>query len=86
MTSADREVAALLSDVLDLCLRRACAGDNAADALAIVRDAVARWAEDGVSGKQVQGTLQSVLRALRATGTDAPAGTFERRYVREVSG
>ncbi|MBI3206670.1 MAG: hypothetical protein IT377_22665 [Polyangiaceae bacterium] len=80
MTPADREVASLLSDVLDLCLRRACADDNAADALALVRDAVARWAETGFNRQRVQSTLYAVLRALRATAMSAPAGTFERRY------
>lgn len=81
MTPDDREVASLLSDVLDLCLRRACADDNAADALAVVRDAVARWAEAATNRRHVHGTLYAVLRALQATATDAPAGTFERRFV-----
>lgn len=80
MTPGDREVASLLSDVLDLCLRRACADDNAADALALVRDAVARWAETSINRRRVHSTLYAVLRAMRATARDAPAGTFERRY------
>ncbi|MCK6534256.1 MAG: hypothetical protein L6Q84_14880 [Polyangiaceae bacterium] len=80
MTPADREVASLLSDVIDLCLRRACADDNAADALAVVRDVVARWAGADIERKRVHATLYAVLRALRTTATDATAGTFERRY------
>lgn len=80
MTPGDREVASLLSDVLDLCLRRACADDNAAGALAVVRDAVTRWAEAETKRQRVHATLYAVLRALQATATDAPAGTFERRF------
>lgn len=81
MSPGDREVASLLSHVLDLCLRRACADDNAADALAVVRDAVAGWAEATTRRERVHATLYAVLRALQATATDAPAGTFERRFV-----
>lgn len=82
MTPADREVVALVADVLDLCIRRACADDNAADALAVVRDTVAAWAERADGRGRVHETLYAVLKALKATGTDAPAGAFERRFAR----
>lgn len=83
MTSTDRNVLELLGDALDLVLRRACADDNAADALAVVRDAVARWADGGLTPDAVLETLRAALDALRLTDRDAPAGTFEERYSRE---
>lgn len=47
---------------MDLCLSRACLGDNAADALALVRDAVARWAETSTNRPRVHLTLYAMRR------------------------
>jgi hypothetical protein len=76
MTRSERESLLLTADTIGLVLRRL--DENAADALELLHQTVAGWAEGHVRPHEVRRNLGEIYEALRRTPRSAGPGRFAR--------
>jgi hypothetical protein len=82
MSPFERESLLIVSGTLALALRRF--DDNAADALALLNQTLAAWAEHRIRRHEVRRNLAELHEALRRTPRRASPGAFARIHERLV--